>query len=166
MTVLRLSKIILVAAVALTCALSAYNNIVNPDSNYEFLRHVLSMDTVESGAQIQDRAIQNSMLQRAAFMFIVTGEMLAALLSCLGVALMVVRLSAPAARFAQAKAPAIAGLSIGFLVWQGGFLGIGGEWFSMFLSKTWNGQEAAFRFAMSVLGVLIYLALPEREVES
>ena len=31
----------------------------------------------------------------------------------------------------------------------------------MWMSKVWNGQESAFRFAMTVLGVLIYVALPE-----
>jgi predicted small integral membrane protein len=29
------------------------------------------------------------------------------------------------------------------------------------MSKTWNGQESAFRFAMMVLGVLIYLVQPD-----
>lgn len=31
------------------------------------------------------------------------------------------------------------------------------------MSKTWNGQEDAFRFATIVLGVLIYVALPEAD---
>ena len=38
------------------------------------------------------------------------------------------------------------GTTLGFLVWFTGFLVIGGEWFAMWQSATWNGQEAAFRF--------------------
>ena len=165
MIVVRLSKIALAAGIALTCSLAVFDNIVNPAGNYSFVQHVLSMDTIESGTAILDRAVTSPTLQKAAFVLIVAGEALTALLLWLGVILMLVRLMAPAASFAQAKAFAIAGLSIGFLVWQAGFLGIGGEWFAMWMSRTWNGQEAAFRFAMTVLGVLIYLALPERGAE-
>ncbi|SFM77735.1 DUF2165 family protein [Methylobacterium pseudosasicola] len=165
MVVIRLSKIVIVAGVALTCALAVLDNIVNPSENYSFVQHVLSMDTIESGAPILNRAITNPTLQKAAFAVIVTGEALTALLLWLSVILMLARLRAPATRFVQAKAFAIAGVSIGFLVWQAGFLGIGGEWFAMWMSKTWNGQEAAFRFTMIVLGALIYLVTPERDVE-
>ncbi|MDP4021522.1 DUF2165 domain-containing protein [Methylobacterium sp. NEAU 140] len=166
MIVVRLSKVALAAAVALTCALAVLDNLVNPAANLSFVQHVLAMDTIEGGAAILDRAITDPALQRAAFALIVAGEALTALLLWLGVILMLARLRAPAERFAQAKAFAIAGLSVGFLVWQAGFLGIGGEWFAMWMSKTWNGQEGAFRFAMTVLGVLIYLALPERDAQA
>lgn len=158
----RLSKIALTAGIALTCTLAVINNIVAPATNYDFVQHVLSMDTVEAEKLVLQRAVVSPVLQSAAFVLVVAGEMLTALLLWFGVMLMLMRLTAPATRFAQAQAFAIAGLTIGLLVWQAGFLGIGGEWFAMWMSKTWNGQEAAFRFAMSVLGVLIYLALPER----
>jgi predicted small integral membrane protein len=163
--VVRLSKIAVAAAVALTCTLAVVDNLVNPAANYNFVQHVLSMDTIEAGSVILDRAIISSTLQQVAFALIVAGETLTSLLLWLGVILMLTRLTAPAVRFAQAKGWAIAGLSVGFLVWQAGFLGIGGEWFAMWMSKTWNGQEGAFRFAMIVLGALIYLALPERGAE-
>ena len=159
----RLSKIVLVAALALTCTLAVFGNVVDPTTNYSFVQHVLSMDTVMPGSGITDRSITDPAVQHAAFIVIVAGEAVTALLLWLGVSLMLSRLRAPAARFARAKTRAIAGLSVGFLVWQAGFLGIGGEWFGMWMSKTWNGQEAAFRFAMTVLGVLIYVAMPDPE---
>ena len=46
---------------------------------------------------------------------------------------------------------------VAFLVWFFGFMVVAGEWFDMWQSKTWNGQDAAFRFYMSVLAVLILL---------
>lgn len=157
----RLSKILLVAALALTCSLVVFGNVVDPAVNFSFVQHVLSMDTVLPGSGITDRSITDPVLQRTAFGLIVAGEALTALLLWLGAALMARRLRSPVGTFARAKAWAIAGLSAGFLVWQAGFLGIGGEWFGMWMSKDWNGQDSAFRFAMTVLGVLIYVALPE-----
>jgi predicted small integral membrane protein len=157
----RFSKIALVTALALTCTLVVFDNVVDPALNLSFVQHVLSMDTIVPDSGIADRSITDPTLQRAAFDLIVAGEALTALLLWVGVLQMLMRLRAPAARFDRAKTWAVAGLSVGFLVWQAGFLGIGGEWFAMWMSKTWNGQESAFRFAMTVLGVLIYVALPE-----
>ena len=34
---------------------------------------------------------------------------------------------------------------------------IGGEWFQMWQSPRWNGQEAAFRFYLTILAVLIFV---------
>ncbi|MBP1178146.1 DUF2165 family protein [Methylobacterium sp. PvR107] len=158
---LRLSKIALVAAIALTCSLVALGNIVDPDLNLAFVQHVLSMDTISPDHSIHNRAIINPELQWLAFILIVLGEILAALPIWLGAIQMLRHLTEAGPRFARAKAPAIVGLSTGFLIWQAGFLGIGGEWFGMWMSKTWNGQESAFRFAMTVLGVLIYLVQPD-----
>ena len=63
--------------------------------------------------------------------------------------------------FKRAKAPAIAGLTIGILLYVVGFIIIGGEWFAMWQSTTWNGQEKAFQFAAMITLVLIVLLLPE-----
>jgi predicted small integral membrane protein len=41
---------------------------------------------------------------------------------------------------------------------------VGGEWFAMWQSKDWNGQEAAFRFYMTVLAVLIFVSLPDSDL--
>ncbi|ACB26666.1 DUF2165 family protein [Methylobacterium radiotolerans] len=158
---LRLSKIALVASIALTCSLVALGNIVDPNPNLAFVRHVLSMDTISPDRSIHSRAIINPELQWFAFSLIVLGEILAALLLWLGAIQMLRHLMEAGPRFARAKAPAIVGLSIGVMIWQGGFLGIGGEWFGMWMSKTWNGQESAFRFAMMALGVLVYLIISD-----
>ena len=55
------------------------------------------------------------------------------------------------------------GLTLGFMLWQVGFMTIGGEWFGMWQSAQWNGVPSAFRFVMVILGVLIFLALPDGE---
>ena len=57
---------------------------------------------------------------------------------------------------------AVAGLTIGMLMWLIAFLAVGGEWFLMWQSQTWNGQGAAFRM-FTVMGLVLLLAvMPER----
>jgi predicted small integral membrane protein len=73
------------------------------------------------------------------------------------------RLRADARTFNRAKATAVAGLTLGFLLYQFGFITIGGEWFGMWMSHDWNGQESAFRFAMIIVAVLLFLALSDNE---
>jgi predicted small integral membrane protein len=41
---------------------------------------------------------------------------------------------------------------------------VAGEWFAMWQSAAWNGQEAAFRFYVAVLGVLIFVSLPDADL--
>ena len=77
--------------------------------------------------------------------------------------MLVTRLRASADAFNRAKAWAVAGLTVGFGVWFFGFLVVGGEYLAMWQSRSWNGQEAAFRFTMVILGVLIFVVLPDRD---
>jgi predicted small integral membrane protein len=49
------------------------------------------------------------------------------------------------------------------LLWQVGFMTIAGEWFGMWQSQQWNGVPSAFRFVVVILGVLIFVALPDED---
>lgn len=66
--------------------------------------------------------------------------------------------------FHRAKALVHPGALAGFLVWFAGFMVVGGEWFLMWQSATWNGQEAAFRFYATNLLVPIYVNQKEEEL--
>ena len=70
---------------------------------------------------------------------------------------------AGAEAFNRAKVWAVAGLTLGFCVWFFGFLVVAGDYFAMWQSRSWNAQESAFRFTMVILGVLIFLMLPDRD---
>ena len=67
-------------------------------------------------------------------------------------------------RFDHVKRLVIIGAAFGFLVWFFGFMVVGGEWFSMWQSPKWNGQEAAFRFYLTILAVLIFVNQPDGEL--
>jgi predicted small integral membrane protein len=57
---------------------------------------------------------------------------------------------------------AVVGLVLGFLLYAVGFVAIGGEWFAMWQSEVWNGQQKAFEFLTMISAVLIVLMLPEQ----
>lgn len=64
----------------------------------------------------------------------------------------------PADVFNARKRIAVAALSLSLLMWLVAFLVVGGEWFMMWQSRTWNGQEEAFRMFV-VVGILLLLIL-------
>ncbi|MEP9348473.1 DUF2165 domain-containing protein [Xanthobacter sp. KR7-225] len=161
---LRFAKVVLVAALAAFALVVAYGNIVDYDSNYQFVRHVLSMDTTFPGNALRGRAITDERVWRAAYAAIIAAEGLTGLLLAAAGVRMALRLGAPAAAFERAKGLAYLGCALAFMVWFFGFMVVAGEYFAMWQSRDWNGQAAAFRLYTAVLGVLILLALPEREV--
>jgi predicted small integral membrane protein len=164
MVIIRLAKIAIVAALACYALLVTYNNIVDYGSNFEFVRHVLSMDTTFPGNALMHRAIVDETVWRLAYALIIATEGLTGLLLAFGGLALLRRLRAPADVFNRAKVWAVAGLVVGFGLWFFGFMVIAGEYFLMWQSTTWNGQEAAFRIATEMLGALIFTTLPDGEL--
>ena len=158
--IVRASKSILVAAVALWVSLVAFGNITDYGTNLAFVNHVLSMDTVFPDTTIRYRAIASLALHHAAYLLIIVAEVLAAVLCWVGGFKMFKTIPAPAA-FARAKDLAVIGLTTCLLIWLVGFIAIGGEWFGMWMSTQWNGIESAFRFSALILGILIFVVIPE-----
>jgi predicted small integral membrane protein len=164
MRIIRLSKTIMVAAIAFFATLVAFGNITDYDTNRAFVQHVFSMDTIYPTATIKYRAIDNHALETAGYLAIIAAEGLTAILCWIGAARLLAA-STDAAAFNRAKDLAVAGLTLGFLLWQVGFMSVGGEWFGMWMSTKWNGVPDAFRFFVTILMVLIYLVLPDRAEE-
>jgi predicted small integral membrane protein len=50
-------------------------------------------------------------------------------------------------------------------MWLVAFQAVGGEWFLMWQSHTWNGQEESFRNFVEVGLVLLILIYPESETQ-
>jgi predicted small integral membrane protein len=163
MLIARIAKILLVGALASYALIVAYDNVVDYGSNYQFVRHVLSMDTTFPDSALIHRAITNERVWSKVYALIIAWEWMTGALLAIGALALVVRLRAPAAIFNRAKTWAVAGLVAGFALWFFGFLVVAGEYFAMWQSQTWNGQEAAFRLTMVILGVLIFVSLPETD---
>jgi len=71
---------------------------------------------------------------------------------------------APGPVFNQAKGLVVVAALLAFLLWFFGFMVIAGEWYAMWQSQTWNGQDAAFRFYVTVLAVLIFINQADGDV--
>ncbi len=165
MIALRVSKVALVAAVALFDSLVTFGNLTDYDTNFVFVQHVLSMDTIFPFSGIKYRAITTPALHHAAYALIITVQAAAAVLCWIGTAALARRLHADATSFNRSKTCAVLGLTLGFLLWQVGFMSIGGEWFGMWQSKEWNGVPSAFRFLITIIAVLIFVAMPDQELD-
>jgi predicted small integral membrane protein len=69
----------------------------------------------------------------------------------------------PAARFNAAKSVPMMALTLSMLMWLVAFLAVGAEWFLMWQSHSWNGQEPAFRMFAVVGLVLLILMQPDAD---
>ena len=165
MLIVRVAKTAMVAAIATFATLVAFGNITDYDTNFVFVQHVLSMDSVFPSSAITYRAITSPALHHAAYAVIIAAEALIAALCWIGAVALLRQLRAPAAVFNRAKKWSIAGLTLGFLVWQFGFMTVGGEWFGMWQSAKWNGVPSAFRFAMVIVAVLIFVVMRDDEID-
>lgn len=165
---IRLSKILLVAAGAFFLALVVFNNLTDYDSNYQFVHHVLAMDTTFPDNQARWRALASPAIHHAFYASIILWESLSGALLAAGAWKLWRARAAAAPAWQQAKSLAIAGLTLSLLQWFVAFIAVGGEWFLMWQSTTWNGQDAAARL-FAIMGLtLVFLHqrdddLPARE---
>jgi predicted small integral membrane protein len=160
---LRAAKTALIFAVALLYSLIVFNNITDYNSNYQLVRHVLMMDSTFPNNNGMWRAMNSPTVHTISYITIIAWESIMMLLCWWGGIRMARAARATAAAFNQAKRTAIIALTISLLMWLVAFLTVGAEWFLMWQSKTWNGQEAAFRMFTVVGVILIFLALPDTD---
>ena len=74
MIALRAAKATTVAAIALFASLVAFGNLTDYNTNFAFVEHVLSMDTIFPFSTIKYRAITNPALHQAAYAVIIATE--------------------------------------------------------------------------------------------
>jgi predicted small integral membrane protein len=160
----RLVKLATVASIALFAFVVAFDNVVDYSSNYAFVQHVLSMDTAFPGNALLGRAITAPWAWTAAYWLIIAAQGLTCAAFAAASVALARALRANAAGFARAKQFVFIGAGIGFLLWFTGFMVVGGEYFAMWQSKVWNGQEPAFRFYLTLLAVLIFVNQPDAEL--
>jgi len=147
---------VLVACNALYIFLVALGNITDYDTNFAFVQHVLAMDTTNFGAaegtgldpDVMWRAITDPVVWNIAYIGVIVWESLAALVligACIAWLRAFVR--------ARSNAPRLMIIILFF----GGFITIGGEWFQMWRSTSWNGLDPAFRNAVLAAITLVLI---------
>ena len=165
MLIARYAKIILSLSLAAFCLLVAFDNITDYGTNYLAVQHVLSMDTTFPGNALMYRSITNPVLWQIVYALIIAAEGIAGVLLLAGAIRLIQLRNAVGSAFNEGKALVIAGYTLAFLLWFFGFMVVAGEWFAMWQSQTWNFQQPAFRFVMIVLGVLVFVALPDTDLD-
>ncbi|MFF5143087.1 DUF2165 domain-containing protein [Streptomyces sp. NPDC013157] len=156
---LPLAAAVLTGTVALYIALVAFGNITDFGTNQAFVQHVLAMDTTFKDDDLMWRAVTDKGLENTAYVLIIAWETLAALVLIAGTWLWVRRDDVRARRVSTY------GLLMLVLLFGAGFIGIGGEWFSMWQSKTWNGLEAATRVLVLTGLALVVVQLSPSDQE-
>jgi len=159
---LRVCKVLLVFSVAIFYTLVVLNNTTDYNSNYQFVRHVLMMDSTFPGNHGMWRAINSPAIHTAFYISIIAWEAITMVLCWWGGARMAAAIGSAEA-FGRAKNLAIVALTLSLLQWSVAFLSVGGEWFLMWQSKSWNGQDAAFRIFTVIGIVLLLVALKDEE---
>ncbi|MFI5303671.1 MAG: DUF2165 family protein [Nitrospiria bacterium] len=153
----RVCKTFLVAVAGLYLGLITVNNLIDYDSNYEFVRHVLSMDNTFPDNRLMGRAINSPFVHHVLYLIVIVWEGLAALLCWIGTFFLIKNIRSDRKEFNRSKSVATIGLSLSLVLWLFGFLVVGGEWFLMWQSSKWNAQNAATR--MFLIGGLLLLFL-------
>jgi predicted small integral membrane protein len=160
---LRIAKVLLVFAVSLFYSLVVLNNTTDYNSNFQFIRHVLMMDSTFPGNRGMWRALNSPAWHTMFYLLIIAWEGTTMALLWWGGLRLARTLHRPAATFNRAKTLAIAALTLGMLMWLVAFLTVGGEWFLMWQARQWNGQDTAFRMFTVIGVVLLLVAQPESE---
>ncbi|WP_392562024.1 DUF2165 domain-containing protein [Orbus sturtevantii] len=161
-SVQHLSKATIAFFVGFFCLLVGYDNIIDFNTNYQFVNSVLSMDKMEpffsDNPTLEARAIVNPTFHLFAYWVIIIGELFTGLI-CMSASLyMFASINKP--RFVTGQVIYLVGATFAVLLWYFGFAVIGGEYFSMWANKM-NGQMKAYTFSMFILITAIYVYMPE-----
>jgi predicted small integral membrane protein len=159
--ILRTVKILLVFGLAIFYTLVVLNNITDYNSNYQFVRHVLMMDSTFPGNRGMWRAVNTPLLHTAFYISIIAWETITMILCWWGGIRMARARRESAQLFQRSKGISISAMALSLLMWLVAFLAVGGEWFLMWQSRMWNGQDAAFRMFTVIGVVLLLVAQPD-----
>jgi len=152
-------KIILVAIVAVFFTLVAFSNVTDYYTNFYFVQHILSMDSVMADSKTTWRAITSEPLQHLFYGGIVAWEILSAIICWIAAIRLFLARQNPAL-FKQRKGLGVLGLTSGFSVYAFGFLTIAAEWFQMWQSE-YNATAPAGVFLTMIGFVILILLAPD-----
>ena len=153
----RLALFIAIAGCGLLTLLIAFSNITDYATNFEFVKHVLSMDSIFENSTVKYRSITSEGLHHTAYIFIIALETAMAYFFVTSSIQLYLKLKREKEEFNAAKKNAYIGIALGIILWFIGFTVVGGEWFSMWQSADWNGLDPADR--ITTFFMLTYLAL-------
>jgi predicted small integral membrane protein len=141
----RLGAVLSTGGCGLLCLIIAFGNITDYGTNFEFVKHVLSMDTIFPNSAVTYRALTQPAFHHIAYIIIILLEASMAFFLLKGTFDILKAIHAESIPFQASKKNAYIGICLGIILWFIGFIVVGGEWFSMWQSQTWNGLGSADR---------------------
>jgi predicted small integral membrane protein len=162
---IRIVKIMTIFLPGLFATVVFMGNLMDFSSNYEFVKHVLSMDTTFEGNKLMWRSITSSNIWLIAYWALIIAEGIVAILGWITTIKMIRTINMDNATFTNAKKAGYIAFLLALCIWFVGFIIIGSEWFAMWQSKIWNGKQTAMDISEVLIGFLILFSLPEREIE-
>lgn len=150
---------VLTAISALQLALITIGNITDYDTNHAFVQHVFAMDTTFKSPAMMWRAITSPGLVTAAYVLIIVWEGLAAI-ALIAAVVAWIRGSEQAGRLSSL------GWLMEAMLFGGGFIAIGGEYFEMWESSKWNGLTPALQnLIIASVGLILTQLVPASRAE-
>jgi len=131
-------------------------NLFDYDSNFQFVKHVLLMDTTFAENKMLWRAIDLPVIHHAVYWIIIFWQSTVVVLSLVS-AIKLFEHRKDEVLFQKAVDLASISCLVGMLLWFGAFITIGGEWFLMWQSDTWNSLDSSARIFLIQGIILLYL---------
>lgn len=152
---LRISKIAVLFVIAANITLVVWNNLVDYNSNYIFISHVMSMDTTYPDNALMSRSVTSSFWWNFFFILVIIAELVMAVLCWIGFAKLIKHRKETSEIFNESKKFALYGLSLDLVLFGFVFITIAGEWFLMWESSQWNAVQPALKmFIMSGIALI------------
>jgi predicted small integral membrane protein len=136
--------------------LVALTNITDFGTNQAFVQHVLSMDTTFQDPDVMWRAIPSTGLQNLAYAGVILWESLTAVV-LLWAVVSWARALLRGGPYERPRRLSTVGWTMVLLLFAGGFITVGGEWFQMWQSSDWNGLQPALQNVI-IAGLALILA--------
>lgn len=155
----RLAQTVLSALLAAYGLLVAFTNMIDYPVNFEFVRGVAGMSDTFTALQA-GRSVEQPVLLHVFYVLIIAAEAASGWLCGLGAWRMWRARFGPEILFTWGKRAAVWGVLLGLALWFGAFVVVGGEWFLMWQSKTWNAQATAFYLSI-FYGIVLLVLLQE-----
>ncbi|WP_244232609.1 DUF2165 family protein [Methylacidiphilum caldifontis] len=160
---IRLSKMIILLFFSFYFLLIALNNILDYQANFQFVQHILLMDSIDKVSPLHSRAWKSPNFHGFVYTLLIGWEAICGLVLFLGTAALFKNLFRSKEEFQQAKRWGSIGLFLGLCGWLFFFILGGGEWFQMWRSTSFNALPQAFRMAILILLFLSFFIQTEPE---
>ncbi|MBV4487387.1 DUF2165 domain-containing protein [Pseudomonas sp. SWRI153] len=156
---IRYSKVILMAYISFFGLLVMFQNFTDYQANYNYVAHVLSMDTTNASKNVMYRSIESPMIHHRIYWFILTMEVTYTVLCLIGAYQLYRHVDASAEAFHEAKKYSIMGILVAIFIYYVCLQTVGVEWFNMDTSQSWNAKDWSRHIVDFVFPVMIYITL-------